>query len=54
MTLDEIMAEFGLLRRPAMDFLDLLVSVDLLARDGDGADALLSRSVAAAHPPAFR
>ena len=39
MTLDEIMSEFGLLRRPAMDFLDLLVSVDLLARDGDGAGA---------------
>ncbi|MEO1017929.1 MAG: methyltransferase [Pseudomonadota bacterium] len=39
MTLEEIMAEFGLLRRPAMDFLDLLVSVDLLARDGDGEGA---------------
>ncbi len=39
LTLDEIMAEFGLLRRPAMDFLDLLVSVDLLAREGDGPDA---------------
>lgn len=39
LTLDEIMSEFGLLRRPAMDFLDLLVSVDLLARDGDGAGA---------------
>lgn len=39
MTLEEIMAEYGLLRRPAMDFLDLLVSVDLLARDGDGAGA---------------
>lgn len=39
MTLDEIMGEYGLLRRPAMDFLDLLVSVDLLGRDGDGAGA---------------
>lgn len=39
MTLDEIMSEFGLLRRPAMDFLDLLVSVDLLGRDGDGEEA---------------
>lgn len=36
MTLEEIMSEFGLLRRPAMDFLDLLVSVDLLERKGDG------------------
>lgn len=39
MTLDEISAEFRLLRRPAMDFLDLLVSVDLLSREGDGAGA---------------
>lgn len=36
MTLDEIVDEYGLERRPAMDFLDLLVSVDLLERDGDG------------------
>ncbi len=36
MTLDEIMSEFALQRRPAMDFLDLLVSVDLLGRVGDG------------------
>ena len=35
MTLDEIVGEFGLQRRPAMDFLDLLVSVDLLEREGD-------------------
>jgi len=39
MTLEEIMREFALLRRPAMDFLDLLVSVHLLARDGDGEGA---------------
>ncbi|MCG6857428.1 MAG: acetylserotonin O-methyltransferase [Salaquimonas sp.] len=39
MTLDEIMAEYGLLRRPAMDFFDLLVSVDLMGRDGDGEGA---------------
>ena len=39
MTLDDIVSEFGLQRRPAMDFLDLLVSVDLLAREGDGAGA---------------
>lgn len=39
MTLEEIANEFDLLRRPAMDFLDLLVSVDLLAREGDGEGA---------------
>ncbi|MEO1091632.1 MAG: methyltransferase [Pseudomonadota bacterium] len=39
MTLDAIVAEFGLVRRPAMDFLDLLVSVDLLGREGDGEGA---------------
>lgn len=39
MTLDEILQEYGLQRRPAMDFLDLLVSVDLLGRDGDGPGA---------------
>ena len=39
MTLEEVCQTYGLVRRPAMDFLDLLVSVDLLARDGDGADA---------------
>ncbi len=39
MTLDEIMEAYGFLRRPAMDFLDLLVSVDLLAREGDGEGA---------------
>ena len=39
MTLEEITREFALKHRPAMDFLDLLVSVDLLARDGDGEEA---------------
>lgn len=39
MTLDQVVSEFGLVRRPAMDFLDLLVSVDLLGRDGDGEGA---------------
>ena len=39
MTLDEVMEEYGFLRRPAMDFLDLLVSVDLLEREGDGEGA---------------
>lgn len=36
MTFDEIINEYDLQRRPAMDFLDLLVSVDLLGRDADG------------------
>ncbi len=39
MTLGEIVAAFHLRERPAMDFLDLLVSVDLLVRDDDGPDA---------------
>jgi hypothetical protein len=39
MTLSEIIDAFGLKARPTRDFLDLLVSVDLLERDGDGADA---------------
>ena len=39
MTLEEIMREYGFLRRPAMDFLDLLVSVNLLGREGDGLGA---------------
>lgn len=36
MTLDDVVSAYGLVRRPAMDFLDLLVSAGLLARDGDG------------------
>ncbi len=39
MTLDELVAAFGLERRPARDFLDLLVSADLLDRRGEGQDA---------------
>ncbi|MEM7172618.1 MAG: methyltransferase [Pseudomonadota bacterium] len=39
MTLPEIIAEYGLKERPAMDLLDLLVSADLLGRDGDGPGA---------------
>ncbi|MEM1129728.1 MAG: methyltransferase [Pseudomonadota bacterium] len=39
MTLDEICDEFGLIPRRAMDLLDILVSVNLLARDGDGPEA---------------
>jgi len=48
MTLDEIMAAYGFLRRPAMDFLDLLVSVDLLERKGDGEGALYGNTPATA------
>lgn len=36
MTVSEICARFALKHRPALDALDLLVSLDLLARDGDG------------------
>lgn len=36
MTAEAIADRLGLLKRPAIDFLDALVSLDLLARDGDG------------------
>lgn len=39
MTLEEVITEYGLRRRPAMDVLDLLVSVKLLDRDGEGSGA---------------
>ena len=39
MTLGEVVAVFDLRPRPARDFLDLLVSTDLLERDGDGPGA---------------
>jgi hypothetical protein len=48
MTLDDVVREFGLQRRPAMDFLDLLVSVDLLEREGDGEGARYSNTAATA------
>ncbi|MCV0424728.1 MAG: methyltransferase [Roseibium sp.] len=48
MTLDKVVGEFGLQHRPAMDFLDLLVSVDLLGRDGDGEGALYRNTEATA------
>jgi predicted O-methyltransferase YrrM len=40
MTAGGIAQHFALVERPATDFLDALVSLDLLARDGDGTDAL--------------
>ena len=48
MTCDAIAATFGLQPRPARDFLDLLVSVDMLARDGDGPEALYGNTPATA------
>ncbi len=39
MTAGELAERLGLVPRPATDFLDTLVSVDLLARDGDGPQA---------------
>jgi len=39
MTAGAIAERFGLVKRPATDFLDALVSLDLLERDGDGAEA---------------
>ncbi|MEA5421752.1 methyltransferase [Synechococcus sp. CCY9202] len=49
MTLAEIVTEFNLERRPASDFLDLLVSVDLLERRGDGPDALYCNTPSTGH-----
>ncbi|WP_421999826.1 methyltransferase [Reyranella sp.] len=48
MTLDEVVAAFGLKPRPARDFLDLLVSTDLLDRDGDGLGARYRNTTATA------
>ncbi len=48
MTLDEIVEAYGFLRRPAVDFLDLLVSVDLLEREGDGEGARYGNTAATA------
>ncbi|WP_421845867.1 methyltransferase [Mycobacterium sp.] len=39
LTAETIAERLGLVKRPATDFLDALVSLDLLARDGDGAKA---------------
>jgi O-methyltransferase domain/Dimerisation domain len=49
MTVDEIAARLGLVARPASDFLDTLVSIDLLARTGDGADARYRNTPETAH-----
>ena len=44
MSLAEITAAYRLHERPAMDWLDCLVSVNLLARDGVGPDAVYSNT----------
>lgn len=48
MTHEEVVNEFGLCNRPALDMLDLLVSVDLLSRDGDGPDSRYANTPATA------
>lgn len=48
MTLAQVVAEYGLKERPTRDMLDLLVSVDLLDRDGDGVDARYGNTEATA------
>jgi hypothetical protein len=37
MTVEAVVEHLGLVKRPATDFLDALVSLDLLAREADGA-----------------
>ncbi len=49
MTADGIAERLGLVKRPATDFLDALVSLDLLARDGDGAKASYHNTPETAH-----
>ncbi len=49
MTLTEIITAFSLERRPARDFLDLLVSADLLDRRGDGPNAAYCNTPATGH-----
>jgi len=44
MGLVEIIQDFELKERPAMDFLDLLVSVDLLEREGSGVSAIYANT----------
>ncbi|MCH9668439.1 MAG: methyltransferase [Actinomycetia bacterium] len=49
MTAAEIAERLGLVPRPATDFLDTLVSVDLLGRDGDGPQARYRNTAETAH-----
>ena len=47
-TLDDIIDKYGLQKRPAMDWLDMLVSVGLLDRDGNGKTAQYKNTNASA------
>ena len=49
MTADAIAERLGLVKRPTTDFLDALVSLDLLARDGVGAKARYRNTPETAH-----
>lgn len=49
MTATEICEQLGLMPRPATDFLDAPVSLDLLARDGDGSAARYRNTSETAH-----
>ncbi|MDY6999565.1 MAG: methyltransferase [Actinomycetota bacterium] len=49
LTAGEIAGRLGLVVRPATDFLDTLVSVDLLGRDGDGPQARYRNTAETAH-----
>jgi hypothetical protein len=49
MTAGEIAGRLGLVARPARDLLDTLVSIDLLARAGDGVDARYRNTSETAH-----
>ncbi|QUR66320.1 methyltransferase [Mycobacterium spongiae] len=49
MTAEAIAERFGLVLRPATDFLDALVSLDLLARNGDGPGAGYRNTEETAH-----
>jgi len=59
MTAEAIAERFGLVPRPTRDFLDALVSLDLLERDGDGAGARYRNTAETAYfldenSPAYR
>ena len=49
MTAQQISERFGLVERPATDFLDALVSLDLLGREGDGPTARYHNTAETAH-----
>jgi hypothetical protein len=49
MTAAQIAERFGLVQRPTRDFLDALVSLDLLERSGDGSHARYANTAETAH-----